>query len=87
MPKRGLPSSIGMRHDRHYVETLAASAGAPIGRLVAIDLIDPNPDQPRQVMGDLAELIASISEKGIIEPLIVRQRYCRYCASSSAAAR
>ena len=35
---------------------------------------DPNPDQPRQVMGDLSELIASITEKGIIEPLIVRQR-------------
>src|ERR1700748_1372142 len=63
-----------MRHDEHYVETLAASAGAPIGRLVPIDRIDPNPDQPRQVMGDLSELIASIAEKGIIEPLIVRQR-------------
>jgi ParB family transcriptional regulator, chromosome partitioning protein len=58
----------------HYVEALAASAGTPVGRLVPIDLLDPNPDQPRQVMGDLSELIASISEKGIIEPLIVRQR-------------
>jgi ParB family chromosome partitioning protein len=67
-----------MRHDEHYVEALAASAGAPVGRMVAIDLLDPNPGQPRQVMGDLSELMASVAEKGIIEPLIVRQRGGRY---------
>src|SRR5690348_14973696 len=67
-----------MRHDEHYVESLAASAGQPVGRIVAIDLLDPNPNQPRQVMGDLSELIASIAEKGIIEPLVVRQRGGRY---------
>ena len=79
MPKlRGLPDSLRMRHDAHYVETLAASAGAPVGRMVPIDQIDPNPDQPRQVMGDLAELISSVTEKGIIEPLVVRQRGARY---------
>ena len=78
MPRRGLPESISMRHDEHYVEALAASAGMPVGRMVAIDLIDPNPNQPRQVMGDLSELIASITEKGIIEPLVVRQRGERF---------
>src|SRR5438445_441555 len=57
---------------------LAASAGTPIGRLIPIDQIDPNPYQPRQVMGDLAELIASIAEKGILEPLVVRPRGERY---------
>jgi len=67
-----------MRHDEHYVEALAASAGAPVGRLVPIDLVDPNPDQPRQAMGDLSELISSIAEKGIIEPLVVRQRGGRF---------
>jgi ParB family chromosome partitioning protein len=67
-----------MRHDAHYVEALASSAGAPIGRLVPIDQVDPNPNQPRQVMGDLSELMASISEKGIIEPLVVRQRGSRF---------
>jgi ParB family chromosome partitioning protein len=67
-----------MRHDAHYVETLAASAGTPVGRMVPIDLVDPNPDQPRQAMGDLSELIASVTEKGIIEPLVVRQRGPRY---------
>ncbi len=67
-----------MRHDQHYVEALAASAGVPLGRMVPIDQVDPNPDQPRQVMGDLSELMASISEKGILEPLIVRQRRGRF---------
>ena len=78
MPKRGLPDTLRMRHDEHYVEALAASAGEPIGRVVPIDLLDPNPQQPRQVMGDLSELMASVAEKGIIEPLIVRQMGARY---------
>jgi ParB family transcriptional regulator, chromosome partitioning protein len=74
VPKRGLPITVRMRHDEHYVEALASSAGTPVGRLVPIDQIDPNPNQPRQVMGDLSELMASIAEKGVIEPLVVRQR-------------
>jgi ParB family chromosome partitioning protein len=79
VPRRsGLPDSIRMRHDEHYVATLSAPAGAPIGRLLAIDQIDPNPDQPRQAMGDLSELMASIAEKGVIEPIVVRVRGGRY---------
>ena len=78
MPRRGLPETVRMRHDEHYVEALTASAGTPVGRMVPIDLIDPNPNQPRQVMGDLSELMASIAEKGIIEPLVLRQRGERY---------
>ncbi len=49
-----------------------------MGRMVPIEELDPNPDQPRQVMGDLSELMASIAEKGIIEPLIVRQMAGRF---------
>jgi ParB family chromosome partitioning protein len=67
-----------MRHDEHYVEALIASAGAPLGRMIAIEQLDPNPTQPRQVMGDLSELMASIAEKGVIEPLVVRQRGSRF---------
>lgn len=67
-----------MRHDEHYVEALSSSAGQPIGRMVSIAQVDPNPEQPRQAMGDLSELMASISEKGIIEPLVVRQRGSRF---------
>jgi ParB family chromosome partitioning protein len=67
-----------MRHDEHYVEALSTANGDPVGRMVPIDLLDPNPNQPRQVMGDLSELMASVAEKGIIEPLIVRHRGGRY---------
>ncbi len=78
MPRRGLPQTAKMRHDVHYVDALAASSGSPVGRIVPIEDLDPNPDQPRQVMGDLSELMASIAEKGIIEPLIVRQQGRRF---------
>lgn len=78
MSKRGLPTTVRMRHDEHYVDALTSSAGEPVGRLVPIDLVDPNPNQPRQVMGDLSELMASIAEKGIIEPIVVRQRGTRF---------
>ena len=78
MPRRGLPETARMRHDAHYVDSLAAAAGAPIGRMISIELIDPNPQQPRCTMGDLSELMASISENGILEPLIVRQQRDRF---------
>ncbi len=78
MPKRGLPETVRMRHDAHYVEALAAPGGQPVGRMVSIEQLEPNPNQPRQVMGDLSELISSVTEKGVIEPLIVRQRGSRY---------
>ena len=78
-PRRfGLPETLRMRHDTHYVDQLGRPGGAPIGRLIPIEDIDANPNQPRQAMGDLSELVASIKEKGIIEPLIVRQRGDRY---------
>ena len=79
--KRGLPTALKMRHDAHYVDALTNSAGVPIGRLVPIGIPGCRPATPistRQVMGDLSELMASISEKGIIEPLIVRQRGSRF---------
>ena len=78
MPRRGLPQTLEMRHDAHYVDALAASSGAPVGRLIPIEQLDPNPEQPRQVMGDLSELMASIAEKGVIEPLIVRPQGERF---------
>ena len=78
MPRRGLPDTHQMRHSAHYVEALAASVAEPIGRMLSIDRIDPNPDQPRQQMGDLSELMASIAEKGILQPIIVREQDGRY---------
>ena len=73
MSKRiGLPVTLKMRHDAHYVETLTSFSGASIGRMIPIDKIRPNPDQPRKTFGDLHELTASIREKGVLEPLLVR---------------
>jgi ParB family chromosome partitioning protein len=61
-----------MRHDAHYVEELSGQQPVPIGRLIALDLLDPNPAQPRVEIGDLTELTASIKEKGVLEPLLVK---------------
>ena len=73
MSKRiGLPVTLKMRHDAHYVETLASYSGASIGRMLPIDKIRPNPDQPRRHIGDVTELSNSIREKGVLEPLLVR---------------
>ena len=61
-----------MRHDAHYVEELAQHRPTPVGRMIALDKLDPNPDQPRVEIGDLAELTESIKEKGVLEPLLVK---------------
>jgi ParB family chromosome partitioning protein len=68
----GLPVTLKMRHDAHYVETLASYSGASVGRMIPIDKVRPNPDQPRKALGDLRELTDSIREKGVLEPLLVR---------------
>jgi ParB family chromosome partitioning protein len=68
----GLPETLRMRHDSHFVEQLARPGGVAIGRLVPIEDLLPNPNQPRQSVGDLSELVASVREKGVLEPILVR---------------
>ena len=72
MSKRGLPTGLQMRHDAHYVEELSQHRPQQIGRMIPLDKIDPNPEQPRSDFGDLTELTASIAEKGVLEPLLVK---------------
>jgi ParB family transcriptional regulator, chromosome partitioning protein len=72
LKRTGLPVTLKMRHDAHYVESLTSYSGAAIGRMVPVDQIRPNPDQPRKAIGDLRELTDSIREKGVLEPLLVR---------------
>lgn len=74
----GLPSSLRMRHDSHFIDQLGRAAGSPIGQSIPIEDIDPNPNQPRQNVGDLSELIASIREKGVLEPILVRRLDSRF---------
>jgi len=72
LKKAGLPVTLKMRHDAHYVESLTSYSGAAVGRMIPVDQIRPNPDQPRKALGDLRELTDSIKEKGVLEPLLVR---------------
>jgi ParB family chromosome partitioning protein len=76
--RRGLPTGLSMRHDAHYVEELTQSSTTHVGRLIPINKLDPNPDQPRTEIGDLTELTASISEKGVLEPLLVKPMMGRW---------
>lgn len=62
---------------QHPVET--THLGEEVAQL-SIDLIDPNPLQPRHVFQHdrLEELAQSIRANGIIQPLVVRRRAERY---------
>jgi ParB family chromosome partitioning protein len=57
-------------------EAVAADTPAPLRgeRMVPVDRIVPNPGQPRRAFSEdaMSELAASIREKGVIQPLIVR---------------
>lgn len=78
-PQRvGLPESLRMRHEPHFVDQLSRPSGIPVGRLIPLEDIDPNPKQPRRSMGDLSELVASIREKGVLEPILVRPSGSRF---------
>lgn len=70
--KRGLPLRVKMRHDTHFVEELATRHEAPVGRMIPLSAIEPDPSQPRSAMGDLADLVGSIRDRGVLEPILVR---------------
>ena len=70
--KRGLPERSSMRHDAHFVEELTRRSGRHIGSMIPLELIEPNAEQPRTQLGDIEELAASIREKGVLEPILVR---------------
>lgn len=76
--KSGLPETIGMRHDTHFVELISTQAAAPLVRMISIEKIDPNPRQARSELGNIKELMDSIKNKGVLEPIIVRPRGNRY---------
>ena len=72
--RRGLPETSRMRHDPHFVDQLFSGEEISIGRRIALNLIEANPDQPRSILGDLSDLKASIEAKGVLEPILVRPR-------------
>ncbi len=72
--RRGLPETSRMRHDPHFVDQLFKGEEISIGRKIALNLIEANPDQPRNMLGDLGDLKASIEARGVLEPILVRPR-------------
>jgi ParB family transcriptional regulator, chromosome partitioning protein len=71
--RKGLPERATMRHDAHFVDELAKRSGRHIGSMIPIEFIEANPEQPRTHLGNIEELADSIREKGILEPILVRQ--------------
>ena len=70
--QRGLPETKRMRHDVHFVDGLAERPSDAIGHQIPIERIKPSSNQPRRHFGGIAELVVSVQEKGILEPLLVR---------------
>lgn len=75
--KRGLGRGLSaLMADVNETETVAAKGPTAADQYVPIERISANPDQPRKqfVQSDLDDLTASIKEKGVLQPLIVRAR-------------
>lgn len=73
--KRGLGRGLSaLMSDVAETEAVASAGPSAAEKLVPIEQIAPNPDQPRKRFADddLTDLTNSIREKGIIQPLIVR---------------
>lgn len=76
-----LDDSVAIVRSRDFtVEELAQTAEDAFQRIpgaimVPIDNIEPNPDNPRQNMAEAAmqDLAASITERGLLQPLVVRR--------------
>ena len=64
----------------HAPEELEQASAAVPATEVAVAVVDPNPWQPRSVLGDaeLAELAESLREHGLVQPIVVRARGDRY---------
>ena len=75
--KRGLGRGLSALMSDVTVEPTnqTGPSTGPSPTLLPIEMIVPNPDQPRKRFepSDLEELANSIREKGVIQPLVVRQ--------------
>ena len=67
--REGLPKAFRMRHASHYVEQLMGDAPIQSVRQIPIDqVVGP------EVKADVSELVASIREVGLLQPLLVTSR-------------
>ena len=71
---RGLSALLGDEVEGRAADGAMAPASGEGAREAPIELIHRNPDQPRTQFGeeDLEELAASIREKGVLQPILVR---------------
>ncbi len=74
---RGLSALLGESEGENFDTMPATAEAAPSRdgvRMLPIELIRPNPDQPRKAMveSEMEALAASIAEKGIVQPILVR---------------
>ncbi|MEQ1501653.1 MAG: ParB/RepB/Spo0J family partition protein [Myxococcota bacterium] len=79
-PGRGLGRGLASLIPDSALEIDALPADREALRIVPIDEIRPNPEQPRELFDKdaLGELAASITAYGILSPLIVRRSEGRY---------
>lgn len=56
----------------HTVGEVRRPDGRPVGRMVPLARIEPDPDQPRRELGSLDGLTASIRARGVLEPILAR---------------
>jgi ParB family transcriptional regulator, chromosome partitioning protein len=59
-----------------YLETLEPSA--PFVSTIGVDLIEPSPRNPRNALGAIDELAASIQAYGLLQPIVLRETGGRY---------
>jgi ParB family chromosome partitioning protein len=76
--RSGLPETIGMRHDDHFVDLISSRSVGPRIRMIPVEKIDPNPHQARSELGNIQELMDSIRAKGVLEPILVRSHGNRF---------
>jgi ParB family chromosome partitioning protein len=80
-PRRALGKGLGaLLPTRVPTATLASDLDRESASRISVDLIDPNPVQPRRVFQPdaLQQLADSIVQHGIIQPLVVRHSGTRF---------